>query len=277
MGRRTLLIVVSVVVASLSGCQAESPRDDASAESDDAFAESDDASIVKAIVRSSATIQRAMQPLYLCLPEELSCYTDAGPGILTVVNQEKSDFERASANSDNACLSEVVRLYEESLDAYGQAAQAAVAGDPAAVEREISVTTELEMAYSERMSECGFAEGRQAELNSAIRRSFFDTLRLADRILMCADIECVVAASKRLEAKANEGISLLDEYLEDLSDDDPACLAEAMRTVRAAFKATEQTAVALQRGNYAAADREGKRAGELGVTAQERLADCLGA
>lgn len=271
MGGRTLLIVVSVVVASLSGCGTYSARDDAPAESEE------DASIVKAMLRSSATVQRAMQPLYLCLPEELSCYTDAGPGILTVVNQAKSDFERVPDNSDNECLSEVTRLYEESLDAYGEAAEAAVEGDPAAAERAISVTTELEMAYSERMNECGFAEGRQAELNSAIRRSFFEILRLNDQILMCADSECIVAASKRMEAKTNEGISLLDEYLGTLPDDAPACLAEALGAVRAAFKAMQQTAVALQRGNYAAAEREGTRAGELGPKAQEGFADCLGA
>jgi hypothetical protein len=171
----------------------------------------------------------------------------------------------------------VSRLYEEALDAYAEAAKAAVEGDPTAVERAFSVSTELEMSYSEEMSECGFAEGRQAELNSAISRSFFEILRFTDQILMCADSECIVAASKRIEAKANEGISLLDEYLGTLSDDDPACFAEALGMVRATFRAMRQTAVALQRGKFAAADREGKRAGELGVTAQEGFADCLGA
>ena len=273
MGRRTLLMIVSVVVASLSGCGTYSARDDARAGLED------DTSIVKTMLRSKATVQRAMQPLYSCLPEELSCYTDAGPGILTVVNQEIADFERVPDNSDNACLSEVARLYEESLDAYLQAAQGAVEGDPAAVQRAISASTELEMAYSERMSECGFAEGRLAELNTAISRTSFEIIRLTDRAVMCAETKCIVAASKRLEAKANEGISLLDEYLENLSDDDddPACFAEAMGTFRSAFEAIEHVAVALQRGKFAAAGREGKRADELSVTAQEELAECLGA
>lgn len=271
MGRRTLLMVVSVVVVSLSGCGTYSARDDAPAGSEE------DISIVKTMVRSKATVQRAMQPLYSCLPQELSCYTNAGPGILTVVNQEISDFKRRPDDSDNACLSEVARLYEESLDAYGQAAQGAVEGDPAAVRRAISASTELEMAYSERMSECGFAEGGQAELNTAISLTAYEIIRLTDRAVMCADTKCIVAASKRIEAKANEGISLLDEYLENLSDDDPACFAEALGTFRASFEATEQTAVAVQRGKFAAAEREGKRADELSVTAQEELAECLGA
>ena len=234
--------------------------------------------MAKQLIRSSAVIQRAMQPLYSCLPEELECYRRAGPRVLPVVQQEKRGFDEVAADTDDACLTAVAMLFRKSLDAYASAAESASRGDPHSVDEAISLSTKYEVGYTTKLKECGFVEGQRAELIMRINRANLAVSRRVDRIVACETATCVITFAKELEAEGRKGSELVDQYIRAFQTefrDAPACIVDALAKYRSAFIAVEAAAEALQRGDAGTAGREGNRADELGVRGQEQLARCV--
>jgi hypothetical protein len=235
----------------------------------------DDASTIKAMLLSGAEVQRAAQPLYFCLPENVRCYTRAGPKLVTVAEQERERFEAALDDTDNECLAGVGRLYGDSLAAYADAGRAASAGKPSAFDAAISRSTQIEIRYTRKLDECGFSQGRAAQFGAAIREVNVDLLRISDEIYKCRGRACVLAAARRMRDAARRGQRVLDDFNARLADEAPACLRNAMTVYRGAFVAVERTALAIQAEDFARAEKEGTRAGRLEVRAQRDLAACL--
>jgi hypothetical protein len=240
---------------------------------DDELARSDGAT-VKAMLASSAAVQRAFQELYFCVPEERRCYTEHGPNAVVVVAEEQSRFAAVLAETDDACLTEVGRLYQNSLEGYAAAARAARDGDPDAFDLAISRTTEDEISYNRKLTDCGFTEGRIAEIGAAIREINVDLLRLSEEFADCAHRKCLRVLAGRMEERSTAGVTLLNEFMRELSDA-PDCLTAAVAEFRAAFVALRAAARAFQSGDLAVAERESTRAGELEVEAQQDMATCL--
>jgi hypothetical protein len=272
MRRPPITVSVSVLVAivvSLVSCDLGSDAEDPGSTT------KDDNSTVEAIMFSNASVQGAMQPLYGCVPEVLRCYTKAGPEAASVIEGELERYERVATGTDNPCLADVADLYGESLDAYLQAARAASRGDPAAFDDAIARSTELEKAYADKLAECGFAQGKLAEFNRKANEIGFAIIELSDEVYACSDRDCVVSGSRRLEEKAREGIALLDEYSDDLSEGAPDCYPEILDQMREMFVAFGALAVAIQEGDRPTIRREAKHAAKLGVTVQEDAATCV--
>ncbi len=239
---------------------------------------SNDIDTVRELLSSSASVQRAMQPLYSCLPEERRCYTQAGPEVVEVVEREQARFESALAETDDECLTEAGELYRESLEAYGDAGQAAVDVRPAEVDAAIDRSTEAELGYLKKFDECGFSQGRFAEVGPAMRAVDADLLRLGNEAADCKAIPCIEDVAGRMEAKAVEGGQLLERMIRELSAEEeaPECLAAALRQMNSGYQALVVAARALQTGDYDEAEREGTRASELTTAGQEAMATCLG-
>lgn len=261
-----VFVLVAIVMSFLS-CDLGSEEDPETTK--------DDASTVEAILFSNASVQEAMQPLYGCVPEVLRCYTKAGPEALSVIEGELERYERVASGTDNPCLADVADLYGKSLDAYLEAARAAKRGDPTAFDDAIVRSTDLEVAYTERMDECGFAQGKMAEFNRKANDIGFDIVRLSEEVYSCADKDCVVSGTRQLEEKAREGIALLDEYSDDLAEGTPDCFPAMLDKMREMFVAFGAMANAILQGDGPTARREANRAAELGVTVQEDTATCV--
>ncbi len=237
---------------------------------------SDDVATIKVMLRSGADVQRVVQPIFLGLPEEPECYRQVGPEIVEVVERERKAVDAALAETDDACLREAVSLYGDSLERYTEAGRAAVEGDTAAADAAISKTTALEIAYTQKIGECGFAQGPTAELTTRMRLVSVEFLRLNEEMFACPDEPCVLDVAARLETSAVEGGSILDEMVAKLGEEDvPPCLPRVLQDVREAYRAVELAARALQERDADTAIREGTRAGELDAAAQEDMAACL--
>jgi hypothetical protein len=91
-------------------------------------------------------VQRAVAPLYECVPRDADCYRAAGAGIIEAVAREQASFAGVLQETDNECLTGVGRLYNDSLDVYGEAGRAAAAGNTAAADRAISRSAQGEIA-----------------------------------------------------------------------------------------------------------------------------------
>ncbi len=219
-----------------------------------------------------------MSRLYVCVPEQPRCYDEAGPTVVEVVEREQAQLEDALAQTDDDCLAEVGALYSDALDAYGDAGRAAVRGRPAAVDRAITRSTEAEIAYLEKMGDCGFSQGRLGEAGARLRRVDAELLRLGEEITACPDEACVVRVARKMEATGREGLRSVDEMLREVrgEEDAPACLAASFSTVRDAYETLVRASRALQARDYEAAERGGTRSIKLAAEAQEDLADCLG-
>ncbi len=237
----------------------------------------DDLETVRTLLRSSAAVERAVSPLSLCLPEQRRCYRDAGTTVVAVVERERAAFDDALAETDNECLADAGGAYADALDAYARAGEAAVRGRPAAVDRAIARSTEAQIAFLERIGECGFSQGRFAEVGATMRRVGIDVLRLSTEGDACRDEACVVDVARRMEGKAREGLRALDEFLAEVrAGDAPACLDGSLENMRTAYQALERASSAVQERRYRVADREGERAMRFGARAQDDLAACLG-
>jgi hypothetical protein len=237
-----------------------------------------DHATVNAILRSNAALGRAVTPLNLCVPEEPACYTGAGPEVVAVVEREAERVATVLAETDHACLAEVGALYEDVLDAYGEAGRAAVAGDAAAVDAALSRSSERELAYLDKLGECGSSQGRLAEISGSLRAVNADVIRIVEDLLACeTDVRCVQETARQLQAKGREGRARVDELMTEVEGEDevPGCVPPAVALVRESFAALERTAVAVQAGEVETAEREGVRADELRAQAAEDIADCL--
>jgi hypothetical protein len=256
------MVAALLAVAALGACGGDEPSQS-------------DAATVKVMLSSSAAVQDAFTELYGCLPEQPACYTRHGPTAVHVVETERKRFADALEETDNDCLREVGDLYLSSLDSYGDAAQAAADAESKAFDSAVSRTTESEIAYTRRLAECGFAEGRVAEIGAAIDEVNIELLSLGEEIADCLRPKCVREVARRMEASADEGVALLEDYRNELAEA-PPCLLGAVEKFLASFRALGSAARAIQEDNFLAAEREGARSGELGVEAQSDMADCLG-
>lgn len=77
-----------------------------------------------------------------------------------------------------------------------------------------------------------------------------------------------------MEKSSGEGVALLRDYRDEL-DDAPGCLMAAVDTFLSSFRTLGRAARAIQENDFATAERDGTRAGQLAVEAQRRMADCL--
>lgn len=239
----------------------------------------DDAATFRVMLSTSADVQRAVQPLYFCFPEEPECYRQVGPQIVEAVVQARSATETVMAETDNTCLKEFAALYRDSLDAYADAGRAATAADTAAVDAAISETTRLEIAYGEKLGECGFEEGTLSEYSATLRKTDLEILRLSEELESCRNEACVLDGAARMKSAAVEGVRALDGMLEAVAEEDeaPPCLTAAIREFREAYVSLEKSMQALQAGNLATLEREAKRAGEQQAAGTERMASCMSA
>jgi hypothetical protein len=202
------MVAALLAVAALGACGGDEPSQS-------------DAATVKVMLSSSAAVQDTFTELYGCLPEQPACYTRHGPTAVHVVETERKRFADALEETDNDCLREVGDLYLSSLDGYGDAAQAAADAEPKAFDAAISRTTESEIAYTRRLTECGFAEGRVAEISAAIDEVNIELLSLGEEIADCLRPKCVREVARRMEASADEGVALLEDYRDELADAPP--------------------------------------------------------
>lgn len=233
-----------------------------------------DAAMIKVMLSSSAAVQGAFGELYTCLPEERACYSDNGPDALTTVRAQRTEFTEALEDTDNDCLRDVGELYLASLDGYEDAAQAAVAVDPPAFDEAISGTTEDEIAYNRKLTDCGFSEGRSAEIGAAIREVNIDLLRLSEEIGDCLRPKCIKDVASRMEESAAEGVGLLEDYRESL-DEAPDCLTAAVDKFHDSFETLGSAARAIQENDFETAQQDGTRADQLALEAQADMAACL--
>ena len=234
-----------------------------------------DAATMQALLSSSAAVQQAFAELYGCPPDRPACYKRHGPTAITVVNAQRQRFADALEDTDNECLRDVGELYLSSLDSYADAANAAAGSNPSRFDAAISKTTESEIAFNRKLSDCGFSEGRTAEISVAMREVSVELLQLGEKVADCLRARCVHEVARRMEQAATEGGALLQDYGDEL-DEAPACLREAVTTFRSSLQALEVAAKALQRDDFATAEREGTRAGELEIEAQADMAACIG-
>jgi len=231
----------------------------------------DDAETLREMLTSSAAVQRAFADLYVCLPENRQCYTRAGPEAVSVTTREKERFEEKAVQTDNSCFREVASIYNTSLAAYLRAAEAASAGKPAVYDREISRTTQLEISFNRKLTECGFSSGRQAELSAAMRRVNVDVLRLVDELVKCKNAQCVTPLARQLRNRSDEGISIIREFQGEL----PPCFEQGFSVLLRSFQGLRRTAIAIENGNARVAEREGRESDRLRTEAQEKLATCI--
>jgi hypothetical protein len=238
----------------------------------------DDRATMEAILRSNAALGRAVSPFNLCLPEDLACYRQTAPKLVAVVEEEQEWVSRALAETDNACLRKVGVAYDRVLEAYKGAGQAGVAGDGEAVGAALSRSSEREIAFLDEIRECGFSQGRVAEINAAISAVNVDVIRIVEELVACEQRACIEDTTRRLQASAREGRARIDELQAELEGEEgvPACIAPVFALLRQSFTALEQTAVAVREGEAETAEREGVRADELRAQAAEDLAACLG-
>jgi hypothetical protein len=262
---RALCALIIATAAALAGCGGGSDEPS-----------KDDIRTVKSILSSTAAVQRAVEPLYACDPAVVACYRQAGPQIVEVVDREREAFGDVLAATDNECLSQVGGLFDDSLDAYAEAGRAAAAGDAETADRAINRSSRSETAYIKKLDECGFAEGKTAEVASQMRRVNVKVIELVTEITSCKDKDCVLAVGRELEATAREGMTAVDAFLAAVPKDTPDCVTDALDRVRRSFRSLELTAVAVQKGDSKTAEREGAASDELRAQGQELLAECLG-
>ena len=235
----------------------------------------DDLRTMRGVLTSSAAVQRAVEPLYECAPRDAGCYRAAGPGIMEAVAREQASFGGVLEETDNECLAEVGRLYEDSLQAYGDAGRAAAASDTDAADRAISRSSQTEITYIRKLDECGLSEGKAAEVGAEMRRINIRVIQLVEELTSCKSEKCVLGAARELEVAGQQGSNAVDSLRAELPADTPACVGEGLSLMGQSFRSLKLAAAAIEQGNFQVAASEGTRSDELRAQAQERLAMCL--
>jgi hypothetical protein len=235
----------------------------------------DDLRTIRGVLTSSAAVQRAVAPLYECLPGDADCYRAAGPGIIEAVAREQASFGGVLQEVDNECLTEVGRLYDDSLDVYGEAGRAAAAGQTAVADRAISRSAQVEIAYIRKLDECGFSEGKTAKVGAEMRRINIRVIQLVEELTACKSEKCVLGAARELGVAGQDGSKAVDALLAELPGDAPACIREGLSLMKQSFDSLERTAAAIEQGKFETAQREGTRSDGLRAQAQEQIAACL--
>lgn len=282
LGQRGVTQLLAVVVAiGAIGCGDDGSKTDASRatpqeERSEAVRSTptvDDEATFRALITSSAVVQRAMQPLYLCLPGEISCYKKAAPGVAEVIAQERSSLEPIIDDADSPCIARVAALYAESLAAYEASARAAEDGDDRVVERELARSTRAEKEYVREWSECGFFNAEQAQFITAFGNAFFDVLGASEELVACSTTRCVKRGARKMEAAARAGFELLDDASTEAAEG-PECMRKAIESARVTFSAMEKAAISLQEGRYRSAEQQAERGARFGSATQDLFASC---
>ena len=259
--RRGLLGLLVLAAAGLTACGGDEPT-------------RDDAATVSAMLRSGASVQRAIGPLYSCVPERRGCYTRNGPKAVKAVEREAQRFDEVLAETDNTCLKEVGRLYRRSLDFYAAAGRAAARGNTGAVDRQLARSSDAEIGYLQELDGCGFVQGQAAVVSAELRHVNADVLRTSQRLLACAKPPCVEKFAHRLEQLGRRGTSLVDRYASTMGDDAPDCLGKALSVFKEYFGPLEQLGTAVRTGDVEEA-RAGARVDRLAIRVQEDMAACV--
>ncbi|MEO8290583.1 MAG: hypothetical protein ABI649_06260 [Gaiellaceae bacterium] len=251
------------VVLALAGCGGgdEPPRNDIRT--------------MREILQSSALVQRAVAPLYQCAPDDADCYRAAGPGIVEAVASERASLGDVLQETESECLAEVARRFDDSLAAYAAAGRAAVQGDVAAADQAISRSSQVEISYLRRLDECGFSEGKVAEIGSEMRRINIEVIQLTEELVSCKTQDCVAEVSRELEVAAHQGSGAIESLLAEIPSETPGCLADGLRLMARSFRSLELAATAIGEEDFETAEREGVQSDEMRSQAQERLAACL--
>ncbi|MDP9067872.1 MAG: hypothetical protein M3N53_05940 [Actinomycetota bacterium] len=247
--------------------------DDAPADTDTSTPTADDIEIFDAVVSSSAVVQRAMQPLYVCLPGEVSCLKKAAPGVAEVIAQERSAVESMIEDADDPCIERYVALYEESLEAYEASARAAEEGNGPAFERELARSTRVEKAYVREWSRCGFFDRQQSRFITALGDALFDVLDAGEELVECATVRCINRGARKIEAAARSGVELVDDASTEAGES-PECVQDALENARLTFSAMGKAARSIQEGRFRRAEQQAERGARFGIATQDLFASC---
>jgi hypothetical protein len=235
----------------------------------------DDVRTVRDLLTSSANVQRAVGPILACAPEDRGCYQRVGREMIPVLEREQASFADVLEDTDNDCLVEAGGIYQDALAAFEEAGRAAAAGDTTAADTAIERTSPLGTAYVRKLSECGFSQGKMAEIQHQLGNVNIQILALVDKMSTCTDRKCVVSVSRQLESAAQGGVKAIDAAVTQIPAGSPSCLADSLDLARQSFFALGETAKALQEGRLNAAEQLGTHSDELGAQAQQKLAACL--
>jgi hypothetical protein len=230
---------------------------------------------VRSVLTSSSAVQSALTPLYSCPFEDTDCYRAAGSQIVETVEKEQAAFQGDLEDTDDECLAEVGRLYDDSLDAYLEAGRAASDGDTASADRAISRSSTIEIAYLRKLDECGFSEGKAAEVGAEMRRVNVRVLQLVEEMTACTTRRCAIDVAKDLELVAQQGAKASGSFIAELPSEAPACLEDALSLMVRSFESLERMSRAVVSRDFRTAEKEGTQSDELGLQAQERMAGCL--
>jgi hypothetical protein len=99
---------------------------------------------------------------------------------------------------------------------------------------------------------------------------------LGTQMAMCRDEACARDLAEQMETSAVIGQSVLRAMVAGFAADAPACMRTAFSEYESVFAALEAMAEKIQRGRFAAAEREAARIVELGPAAEEDMAACIG-
>lgn len=262
---RVLALATAAVVATLVTACGGSDR-----------ATADDAETARVLVQASAATQRAMQPLYGCLPENPGCYAAAGPPVVRAVDAARERLRATLEETDNECIKEAGQVFARSLDAYHAAGEAAVAGDPEAVDAATLESSDHEIAFLAKIDECGGDAGRGALLGAELRRINTEILRIDQELYACETEACVRSAGQRLADAADRGRAELARITVTLSEEEGAsCFTRAFEHMAKGYDLLGDSMRALLEGRFRQAERLGSRSGTATVEAQEMLATCF--
>jgi hypothetical protein len=231
--------------------------------------------MVRDMLLSSARLQRAVDPLYACAPKDAGCYQRVGRTMLPIVQRERESFGIVLGETENDCLAEVGGIYQDALVVFEKAGRAAVAGETEATDAAIDESSPLAVRFVRKLSACGFAEGKMAQLQAELSRINIQILNLVDEMATCKSINCVRSVARRLESSSRDGVKAIDSADADLPPELPSCFSDALDLAKKSFLELSETAKALDRLKLKAAERHGRISDELGAQAQESLAGCL--
>jgi hypothetical protein len=195
--------------------------------------------------------------------------------MIPVLVREQASFAEVLKDTDNECLAEAGGIYHDALIAYEEAGRAAAAGNTTAADAAVEKTSPLGTAYLSKLSNCGFSQGKMAEIQHRLGNVNIRILTLVDKMSACKGRECVVSVSRQLASAAQDGVKAIDAAVAEIPADAPSCLPDSLDLARQSFFALGETAKALEEGRFRDAGRLGTHSDELGSQAQEKLAACL--
>ena len=291
-------LLVAVVALAVSGCGGSDRRADTAATTTDsetspsASAETgpsgddsvetgpsrDDSETMRAVLRTSAAVGEAAQPLVLCAPEDVRCYQRRGPGLAAAATKALAELEPILERTDHPCLARVASRYPASFAAWVDAGRAASEGNVRAFNAAMARATEIEIATYRATGKCGFLEGRLAQLSAALREANIAITRAANTLAACKDEPCVASGAQSLVEAARDTAALLPEYREEAKgalDALPPCFDRALTQFSRVLRGYERIGVALREGRYEFAEKNAPAVDRAYVDLQQRLSSCF--